>query len=82
MADLKGPIKIKHLTNSLYQIETWCRTVRDVLSTMDADTVVGAEERGYTFFEKLRVVVEGLFFGWVLPPPRHGRRSKRGCDEH
>lgn len=37
-------IRVKHITNSLYQMEKWCRYLRVVLNKMDQNTLVSAAD--------------------------------------
>ncbi len=41
--------------------------VASALVAPPANYVGEREERGFTFFEKLRMAIEVVFFGWIIP---------------
>ena len=41
-------VRVVHVTNSLYQIEKWCRALRVVLNDLDPNMVVHLGDRGYS----------------------------------
>ena len=65
-------IRVKHIVNSLYQIEKWTRAVRSAVEQLDQEALVEADASAALFYSpQLRMQ--------SCPPPRPVEESE--CDD-
>jgi len=62
-------IRVKHITNSLYQMEQWCRYLRVVLYKMDPNTSVSTSDSIDIEPDGEGILVKRPVLAMGCPPP-------------